>query len=58
MDVGDKVIATKDKCEVIKAGSVYTIESIEHKTLGKCGLIKLEGVRDYWNGQDFIKINL
>lgn len=54
--VGTKVIARVDKCGVIQAGTVYEVESCIHPTLGDCGLIKLVGVRDYWNSQDFIPI--
>ena len=56
MQVGDKVIAKKDKCEVVFAGQLYTIESSHHPSLGDCGLIKLEGVRDYWDKADFVNL--
>lgn len=56
IEVGDKVIAMVSKDDAITAGTLYKVESIEHPALGKCGLIKLCGVRDYWNIKNFVKI--
>lgn len=56
VEIGDKVIAITNRDGAFKAGLIYEIEAVEHPSLGKCGLIKLRGVRDYWNEANFIKI--
>lgn len=56
IQINDKVLAIINRDDAIQAGTVYKVESIEHPSLGKCGLIKLYGVRDYWNINNFVKI--
>lgn len=56
IEIGEEVIAKRDKCEVISAGMLYIVESNNHPALGNCGLIKLKGVRDYWNQDDFVPL--
>ena len=57
IEIGDKVIAIKSRDDTIQAGLLYIVEAVEHPSLGKCGLIKLYGVRDYWSSSNFVKIS-
>jgi hypothetical protein len=56
LSIGDKVIAITSKPGIITAGNLYIIESVDHPSLGKCGLVKLKDVRDYWSDSNFVKI--
>lgn len=54
INVGDKVIAKGDKAGVIFAGKLYIVESVNHPSIKNSGLIKLKGVRDYWDKEGFV----